>query len=386
MSDEPSFQQELSVEVKAGQTLVLEIVARQAPTTPTVGSFELLVRDAQNNSVTGQFQLVSKDGNSMIPVNVVEGAGRVDGLSPGDYVLKYAVLGADPPRHTLQNKFEPMGNGTHQFEIRSQESPRIDNRPATIIQNIRGELGTSQNRAWLTAQTANAMTSLAFATLENLILLQALLAELDDPANTIISYSSSLPGQPHTDASPPISSRYESRTEGSFQLGRSVASGPIQWMATVRFTAMGWWPWPSGGGSGQVVDFAISDLGKLFWVAYYAVSTGQPPPQQRPPVPAQPGTLWHVELYHGTLGVIGFITYNQISDLFQKNTNLNPPFQLSTYYGVRTLQYTPHDPGTLLNAIIPGGQTPGDAAWALDTDGTVKGFHIIVTMPPPATM
>jgi hypothetical protein len=88
VTDDLSFQQELQIEVKAGQTLVLEIVTKDAESGGTTGSFEIRIRDEAGNPVTGTFKLVSEDGGIEIPVNVVDGAGRVDPLPAGNYIFK----------------------------------------------------------------------------------------------------------------------------------------------------------------------------------------------------------------------------------------------------------------------------------------------------------
>jgi len=89
VSDTPSFQQELSIEVKAGQTLVLEIVARDAPASPAPsGSFDITVTAGAGESVP-QVVLVGATGYYRLPLQANKG--RLDGIKPGTYTLTLAT-------------------------------------------------------------------------------------------------------------------------------------------------------------------------------------------------------------------------------------------------------------------------------------------------------
>lgn len=124
MSEAPSFQQELQIEVKAGQTLVLEIVAQEAPRQgPPAGDGE----------ATGSFDLVlAVNGDTVLPlsvylvgsaqsyeVNAAETGYHLDGIKPGTYTLSLARPG---------NLVSPHLPGLGNFEIRILDS---DGRPVT---------------------------------------------------------------------------------------------------------------------------------------------------------------------------------------------------------------------------------------------------------------
>jgi hypothetical protein len=76
---EPSFQQEISIDVKAGQTLVLEIVARNASQS---GGFDITV--TSGGSIP-EVVLVGTTGYYRLPLRANEG--RLEGITPGTYTL-----------------------------------------------------------------------------------------------------------------------------------------------------------------------------------------------------------------------------------------------------------------------------------------------------------
>lgn len=89
MSDELTFQQELPVEVKAGQTLVVEIVARDASTLQLkTGSFSITVTTPPGESVK-EVYLVAPAGFYRIPLTF--NAARLDDVVPGTYLLTLAA-------------------------------------------------------------------------------------------------------------------------------------------------------------------------------------------------------------------------------------------------------------------------------------------------------
>lgn len=83
MSDEPTYQQALSIEVKAGQTLALELTARKESTAQP-GGFDITVTSATGESVP-QIILVGTAGYYRLPLQ--DNKGRIMGVIPGTYTL-----------------------------------------------------------------------------------------------------------------------------------------------------------------------------------------------------------------------------------------------------------------------------------------------------------
>lgn len=88
MSEAPSFQQELQIEVKAGQTLVLEIVAKDAGSGATAGSttgsFQITIAGAGQPRTV---YLVGGGQSYPVPLDS-QGQGRLEGIAPGTYELR----------------------------------------------------------------------------------------------------------------------------------------------------------------------------------------------------------------------------------------------------------------------------------------------------------
>lgn len=90
MTEAPSFQQELQIEVKAGQTLVLEIVAKDAGSGAapaaggTTGSLQITIADAGQPCTV---YLVGGGQSYSVPLDS-QGQGRLEGIAPGTYELR----------------------------------------------------------------------------------------------------------------------------------------------------------------------------------------------------------------------------------------------------------------------------------------------------------